>query len=380
MQNIVIVPAGQELTDFMSLEPGAYKRYMYYQSIADRNFFDASLLIKDDGNIHYSYSVYKIKRSKDGYYRANNKRQGFTLNEKGKLNIWFGGSVQGMPHLLEVLTALKKEWFTSELTNILTKGLLEKVLNGKITNAYDYAKAYIKAMRISCSPKLLLESVKSASLVSSNIYRGAQVAKDLNHYLDYRLQKQKPHSFAGEESFSHMADLERQAMILGKKIDYMWSANRLKQEHHDWTREIMELELRNISNDPLQWLQPFHELMPEGFTLLDTQSKVFQEGKLMHHCVYTNYWSSIQAARYMAIHVQWMNQEATLGLSVDKRGVQFNQIYGKYNNTCIPGLVTAVKDWINEFNLNYQQLAVTLPQSSDPWITPIPMVRELLEF
>lgn len=328
------------------MEPGMYKRYMYYQSIADRTYADANLLIKDDGVIHYAYNTYKIKRSKDGYYRSSAKRQGFTLNEKGKLTVWFGGTVQGIPHLCDVLKALNKEWFTLGLMGILTKGLLEKVLNGKITNPADYTRAYIKAMRINCSPKLLLNAVINHGMVSANIYRGSQLAKDLNHFLDYMIRYKNQEPF-NNDNFSHIYDLERQAMILGKKIDYMWSDKRMKEEHDAWTKEIMELEMNSVSDVQLNWLQDFHQYMPEGFTLLDTQKKVFAEGKTMHHCIYTNYWSSIKAGRYIAIHIDTGSESATLGLNVENGKLSFNQMHGIYNRSSSQNLHAQVRLWLN---------------------------------
>lgn len=330
----------------MSLEPGSYKRFMYYQNVANRTYADANLLIKDDGVIHYSYTTYKMKRSKDGYYRSNAKRQGFTLDEKGKLKIWFGGTVQGIPHLTDVLKALNKEWFTLGLMGILTKGLLEKVLNSKITNPTDYAKAYIKVMRINCSPKLLLNAVTQHNIVSSYIYRGAQLAKDLNHFLEYMI-RYKQQDLYSNENFNHIQDLERQAMILGKKIDYMWSDKRMQEEHNNWTKEIMELEMNSISDVTLNWLQEFHQYMPEGFTLLDTQKKVFAEGKSMHHCVYTNYWSSIKAGRYIAIHIDTGSETATLGLNVENGKLGYNQMYGTYNRSVSSSLHIRVRMWLN---------------------------------
>lgn len=349
MQNITIEPVGQNITDFLALEPGMNKRYQYYQNIADRSFTDASLIIKDDGVIHYAYSVYKIKRSKDGYYRHKTKRQGFTY-ENGKLEVWFGGNINSIPNIIDVLKHLNKEWFTSDLTGILTKGLLQKVLNGKITNPFDYAKAYIKQMRINCSPKLVLEVVQKHNKNSAQIHRAAQVAKDLNHYFEFVID-QSDKNYPEAMPIDILLDLEKQAMILDKKIDYRWSKKRMEDEHIQWTKEIMELEIGSLSDEPLDWIQPMHDMIPnEHFTLLDTQKKVFTEGKMMMHCVYTNYWKSVKDGRYAAFHIEFFGEKATLGLNIYREKILFNQMYGKRNQAVSNDFTVYVKNWIADLN------------------------------
>lgn len=359
MQNITIVPVNQTVQDFLSMDPGSYKRYKFYQDISDRTFTEANLLIKDDQNtVHYSYTSYKLKRSKDGYYKQVTKRQGFTLDEKGKLKIWFKGNVHTLPVLSVVLKHLNKEWFPDQFSTILTKGLLEKVLNGKITNPTDYAKAYLKAVRVpSCSPKLFLEAVMKYSFSGSQLYRAAQVAKDVNHYIEDFISKSKREFISG---YVHITDLERQAMILDEKIDYKWSVKRMEEQHSLWTSKIMEMELDHIEDVSLDVLQPYHALMPSGFTLLDTQKKVFAEGKLMSHCVYTNYWREINSGRYLAIHVDMFNESATLGLNVHRDVIRFNQMYGKYNRPVSQKLIDYVQEWLKDVNMQYRNMDLKL--------------------
>lgn len=354
MQNITILPLPRPLLDFMALEPGPYKRFKYYQEIADRTYNDANLLIKDDGSVHYAYNSYKIKRSKDGYYRQSSKRQGFTLSDKGKLHIWFGGTVHNLPHLCDVLKHLGKEWFPGEFNNILTKGMLEKVLNGKITNPLDYVKAYTKAVRVSCSPRILMDAVINHRLNGSQLYHAAQVAKDVNHYIEAYVNRN--YDVFSENRFHHYADLERQAMILGEKIDYKWSSKRMQEQHNLWTKRIMEMELDHIDDEPVEKIQPLQALMPPGFTLLDTQKKVFTEGKIMGHCVYTNYWPSIKSGYYAAVHVDLLEQSATLGLDLSSEKMQFNQMYGKYNQPVSAELKNYVQDWLKEANAQYKHI------------------------
>jgi hypothetical protein len=354
-ETITIVSVQQEYLDFMALEPGTYKRFQYYKDIQSTEFFEANIT-KKNGMIYYSYLSFTVKRSKDSYYRKPKKKHGFTLDDKGKLKIWFGTDVKALPFLHQVILALGHNWFNNiQCMNIMTKGLLEKVLNGKITNLLDYVKAYTKVCRINCSPKLLLQAIEKRNLNVININQHKSIAKDFNHYLECILNDSW-----SSNTITFLMDIERQAAILDRKIDYKWSKRRLEEEHTKWTKEIMELEVSNMNDEHLQWLDKYLPLMPQGFKLLSTQKEIFAEGKIMSHCVYTNYWNSVKAKRYIVIHVELLDQSATLGLNVndsiwlDSSELQFNQLYGKYNKAVSQELHNYVHDWLKEINLHLQ--------------------------
>jgi len=93
MEIIPIVPVQQQYKDFMSMPDGLNKNISYYNNLQGFQFTEANLC-KKDGMTYYSVSNFKIvKSSKTSYYTKRTSRDGFTINEKGKLKVWFGKNI-----------------------------------------------------------------------------------------------------------------------------------------------------------------------------------------------------------------------------------------------------------------------------------------------
>jgi hypothetical protein len=360
MENIVLVKAQQEFTDFMAMESGIYKNSIYFRDIQTRKFYEASIT-KKDGCVYYAWSDFKVKKGKnDGYYTRRAKKYGFTLDEKGKLNIWFGKSIYEMPGIGHVFNHYNLNWLEPKLHPFITKTIAEKLLNGKITNNTDLIKAYFKAMRINASPSLFLTYITSEFDNKSNFLRHASVAKDVNHMMEFLMDCNKTHRegrYDDEktEKNKFITDMVNEAMILGKKIDYTWSRNRVKEEHKQWTAEIMKHEIDNIPNVQIPNFDAVSSIpTPDGITLLGTQKDVFMEGTAMKHCLYTSYWSSIKHANYIAYHVDYNGEEATVGFSIDrfqdKITLSFSQCYSHFNKSVSSELRKYVMDFYKTLN------------------------------
>lgn len=179
-----------------------------------------------------------------------------------------------------------------------------------------------------------------------------EVAKDRNLYLMNLLKDdENKESYIVSRDYqrnSVLEDLVKQAQILDRKVDFEWSLKRLKSEHDTWTKEIMDMEGANIDDTPLDYIKKF-DLLPE-MTLLDSQKKVWSEGKLMKHCVYTNYWSQIKSGNYIAYHIETKDEVATLGIHVHDHSIELNQIYGPFNNPISHDLRVKIENWINNIN------------------------------
>jgi hypothetical protein len=349
MERIIINTKPNEIAEFLAMEDGVYKNIIYNRTITNREFVESDLIKTDEGKIHYGHSVYKVKKGKKYYVKLKSKK-GFTVDEKGKLKVWFGSDVFSNPHFCTALRALNIDWFTNEeekLWPFITKTLFEKVITGKITNPIDYLSGYLKLSRINASPKLLYSLCKKMTLTKISLLRGAYAAKDVNHYLEFHL---------GDTSgYTHsiLDDLISQSRILEKKIDFKWSPNRMNEEHTLWTKEIMAAEIHSIPDKEVKVnnYKKIAEFVPEFFEALDTQKKVYTEGSLMQHCVYTNYWNNINRGAFLAYHIKWKDQEATLGLySYENNVVRISQIYGVRNSQVSSELRDEVRravDWIN---------------------------------
>jgi hypothetical protein len=342
------------------MEDGIYKNILYSRDFISRQFIESDLIKTDDGKIYFVYNIYTIKKGKK-YYIKNKSRKGFTLDEKGKLSIWFGSDIAGNPNFINALKALNIDWFINEgnkLWPFMTKTLFEKVITGKITNPIDFLSGYLKLSRINASPKLMYAACKTVGLTRNSFLRGAYTAKDVNHYLESLVNKDTVQT-------AHIEDLITQSKILERKIDFKWSAKRMDEEHTAWTTEIMAAEMHSIPDAEVKvnHYKQLADCVPNFFEPLDTQKKVFVEGTMMKHCVYTNYWSTINIGEYLAYHINWKGQEATLGLYIDSdknKPLRLSQLFGKRNSPVSSELRVAVTDALVQLNYDLHERGVSL--------------------
>ena len=349
MEKIIITPRASELVDFLAMEDGIYKNILYNREFINRQFIESDLLKTDDGKIYFVWNTYTLKKGKK-YYIKNKSRKGFTLDEKGKISIWFGSDIAGNPNFINALKALNIDWFMNESNKLwpfMTKTLFEKVITGKITNPIDFLSGYLKLSHIKASPKLMYNACKTVGLNKNSFLRGAYTAKDVNHYLEFLLD--------GNQLNSNLEDLVTQSKILERKIDFKWSPKRMEEEHTAWTKEIMAAEVHSIPDVEVKvnHYKQLADCVPDFFEPLDTQKKVFVEGTMMKHCVYTNYWGTINRGEYLAYHIKWMEQEATLGLYIDsdkRKQIRLSQVYGVRNSAVSKSLRDQVSIAIEVIN------------------------------
>jgi hypothetical protein len=116
----------------------------------------------------------------------------------------------------------------------------------------------------------------------------------------------------------------------------------------------MEIEIQSLEDSPVDNVDKYDRYTLEGFKLLKTQKEVFFEGKTMHHCLYTAYWTSIKNGNYLAYHINIDGEEATLGVYLDRhskdRSVYYSQCYTAYNKRISSELEVIVADFVAELN------------------------------
>ena len=98
---------------------------------------------------------------------------------------------------------------------------------------------------------------------------------------------------------SLVADAVDLALQLNKKVNFSWSENKFREINIQWSRELMrkDIEKRNPQD-----IYKNKELIKDA-KLLSSERDVFEEGMIMHHCVYTNYWRLIESGKYIALHL-----------------------------------------------------------------------------
>ena len=122
---------------------------------------------------------------------------------------------------------------------------------------------------------------------------------------------------------SLVADAVDLALQLNKKVNFSWSRNKFQDINVQWSRELMrkDIEKRNPQD-----IYKNKELIKDA-KLLSSERDVFEEGMIMHHCVYTNYWRLIESGKYVALHLN-----STINPSGITLGVQVMYDYNNKNN------------------------------------------------
>lgn len=301
----------EEITNFLKA-PQAEQRLKWY---TDKLAFNKRAPIKRvfyfeaEERIVYSEVSYTIKMGKKAYPSQVGKR-GFTFDKKSeKIKFWYLSSINHMEHLALLLRKLNKEWVVDEgfiknkmvpsrlhlqqpsRLNWITKTVLEKVLAGKITNPTQAVKQIIKVNHIKgASPKLLKKFIKENEKIDLLIVKDCLT--DINCFLSDR----KP--FESDL----MRDVIKQAKALDRKINPKWSKKRLNQLHIEWSREIMKEELKYLEEEVVEFEYPIP--LPPNVEHIVNRKRLFEEGNMMDHCAYTNYWERVKNKSYLIFHVE----------------------------------------------------------------------------
>lgn len=355
MENIILASVDQRIKDFMAMPAGPLKN-ITYKNMHNTSCYDASVVYKDDC-IYYGCTTYKLSKGKHSYFLKATIKDGFTLDPKGKLAIWYGKSPKKLPRVDDIIRAIGNDWFETGYTTFLTKGILEKILNKKITNPLGFFEAWLKAQRLKASPRLVYKAVKVASAFT--VYSMLLKYQSIFHHLDQFLELMIKHYDESDPKVEGLLtgdfiDMCDQAVLLETMVDPYWSAKRIQIEHERMTHEIMELQMDAVSDTPIEGLDEIKDYVDnEYMTLLVTERDVFREGKTMHHCIYTNYWQRISNKKILCIHVNYKGHTGTLTLEPERGSKSSFQLYDfrdKYNKNTHSDAQHYVKSWLNKFN------------------------------
>lgn len=177
-------------------------------------------------------------------------------------------------------------------------------------NAYDEIITY---MKVATNQEVLFNKLKTRAIQTRS-------SKSVNSvYQDEWLTS--AFNYIGEVAEkSLVADAVDLALQLNKKVNFSWSRNKFREINVQWSRELMrkDIEKRNPKD-----IYKNKELIKDA-KLLSSERDVFEEGMIMHHCVYTNYWRLIESGKYVALH---------LNSTVNSLGITLGiQVMYDYNN------------------------------------------------
>ena len=180
-------------------------------------------------------------------------------------------------------------------------------------NAYDEIITY---MKVATSQEVLFNKLKTGVIQTRS-------SKPINsvHQNEWLTRLTSVFNHIGEVvEKSLVADAVDLALQLNKKVNFSWSRNKFQDINVQWSRELMrkDIEKRNPQD-----IYKNKELIKDA-KLLSSERDVFEEGMIMHHCVYTNYWRLIESGKYVALH---------LNSTVNSLGITLGvQVIYDYNN------------------------------------------------
>jgi len=269
--------------------------------------------------------------------QASPDKKGFTYDKTTKkFKFWYKSNANTFSEYEwgKILTHSGNEWLEPifyPITSLITATMLGKVFSKKITNPVDLCKLFIKSkpwLKNSDMSPVQLHKL----LVSLNSNRDPlgmfipffSVAKSVTPIVDTYMN--------GKRHRDHiLTDLTNQCLALDRKLDFSWSEKRLNEYHTELTREIMQFKIDNIRDTRVE----YSDLPPitNSIKLLSSEKEIFEEGTLMHHCVYTNYWSQVSNRMYFVFTYENGDVRATIGVNKHWESGKFEvqQMYQKFN-------------------------------------------------
>ena len=183
-------------------------------------------------------------------------------------------------------------------------------------NAYDEIITY---MKVATNQEILFNKLKTGTIQT----RSSKPVNSVHQY-EWLTRLTSAFNHIGEVvEKSLVADAVDLALQLNKKVNFSWSRNKFRDINVQWSRELMrkDIEKRNPQD-----IYKNKELIKDA-KLLSSERDVFEEGMIMHHCVYTNYWGLIKSGKYVALHLD--STINPLGITL---GVQVMYDYNNKDN------------------------------------------------
>ena len=220
------------------------------------------------------------------------------------------------------------------------------------SNAYDEIITY---MKVATNQETLFNKLKTGAIQT----RSSKPVNSINQD-KYRWLTSIFNCLEKPVEKSLVADAVDLALQLNKKVNFSWSENKFREINIQWSRELMrkDIEKRNPQD-----IYKNKELIKDA-KLLSSERDVFEEGMIMHHCVYTNYWRLIESGKYIALHLNstvnslgitlgvWVRYDSNNQDNIISKLV-FDQAFYAYDKTLSTEDSQMCKDYLidNEDNL-----------------------------
>lgn len=356
----------------------------------NRTFNYSKMWVKED-KVYYASDVYTIFMSASGkiFTRSHNV-QGFTFEPLNKHTLKLWGNTKLSSIDSEVINQLLMnegaEWALEcnnasygypMLKRLYThKGLFQRILKGRITNAEDLVRAWLKVdtrwreLKISHRAKSVLtlmrrninmdELIDFLSIVSNveatldGLLNGKKMGQWNAKGPDGKVIKDENGNWKREWDFAWFVindqtqyDIRKELVILDKKINSTWSANRLMSEHTEMSRLVLDMEVEDMVLEDHGYQTPCPVL--PGMELIDNNIRLYTEGRTMEHCIF-GYLNGAQSREYFHFHCTFGDKPFSLSVEWSRYAKQWKiqQMHGKYNSSCTPAQHSIVEKWLWE--------------------------------
>ena len=366
----------EEYNDFkdayekISKMPDEMQRMIYYSCGLSENFNMPSSIhvygIKDSDD---KTTVYDQKRDvfcgKKIFYKSTSISC-FTFYKKTKKIKFFGTNIKSSLYLINIYFKFcKYDWFTnmhSCYRDLITKTVLEQIIQGKITNEEAYLK---KVNKVSFKGVFYYSSIKK-------MVKWYMTAYPVHYYGIISLLRQisktvdNPNAFIdrivkGEINKDYIRtfkDTYSQCLIFDKKVCWKWSLKRLNDFHLKLTEQETEMRGELRGNNKVTYNGTLPLPQEAKCSLISDEKSAFIEGQEQSNCVYTSYWRRIREKSYFILRCTYP-ERASVGISVVKKNEKskkfdlayLSQIYGKYNKTVKPETAEIFKKWLTNENV-----------------------------
>jgi len=193
----------------------------------------------------FAHNAYTFGFNKKLFYRKIST-SGFTY-EKKKVSVWFGLNIKkvlALPNIGTFFKNLGHEWFSQLLEsasavqyrNLLTKTMIERILNNKITNIEEllqyWIKYSIKDKRVDST--LLKFAMKTTHFNPMDFKYQCKVLKSPNEYLS--------HISLGQTNFYKLGTIFSCAHILAETVDITFESAEIVQKEKELLEKVDRLK------------------------------------------------------------------------------------------------------------------------------------------
>lgn len=254
-------------------------------------------------------------------YKVTN---GVAFNKKTKtFRVWgkdkkYEQITQTIRHDVLAYLGNQVEWFSSvdlKLERCLTIRVLNRMAKGKITNPKDFLKSYLndRYPKMNISYSLAMDLINKDETFAHWLFLHPHTAKILmtcenpNKFLSFLLT-QKELNWSRRNTYE---DFSNQLLVFGEKASYCWSDKRLEEEHSIYSKRIAKIAFEK--EELVEYNNPELPVFPY-MQIVNNSLELFEEGNMMHHCVYSNYRQKVSHKTYFVFRYDDGYVKGTVGV------------------------------------------------------------------